>query len=208
MHKVKLNCKNVFAFTRYELKCDGRDSAISTVPGSSVSAIELKDGSDSTDLSKIQAVQFTFATVKFIPTGIKALLPSLKVVWFHTCGLLAVNKQNLKEFGESLTALNLQKNNLISIDADLFEYNPNLNQIWLEDNPIRYIEPAFFTNVNRMGRDDLQLITLKRAGCIDQEAFGFSIRSTNWNNEKCNDKTAKTETQNVIKEALCDEAKH
>lgn len=176
-------------------------SVISTFSDSTVFSVLHSNKTEITELSDIKALELSNAKLHFIPHGIRKHFPSLKFLIIEFCGLLSVNKENLKEFGDSLKELYLQRNNLISIDADLFEYNPNLLVFVLDDNPIRHIDPEFYTNLRNLKK--IEVGALRSAGCI-QNSFnifrGDNIAYFAWHNGKCNDITAKLETQALVKE--------
>lgn len=216
MNKIRISCSFIKEFhhpytNANRLTCSSYDDMLinSNIPGSSVSSVVHKNGSDVTDLEQIKVLQINSATVKFIPTGIKNKFINLEALQIYDSGLLSVDKENLRAFGSSLEFISFQKNKIISIDADLFEYNDNLKEINLRINPIRYIEPAFFTNLKNM--KNIQKVHISSSiGCINRE---FSKRFDNdfslfkWNNKTCTDLTARIETQHLISEALCVEAK-
>lgn len=178
-----------------QLTCDGGNSIKSTFSDTSVSSVVHNNNSEVKNLPQITALTINHATVKFIPSGIGKQFTNLKVLFIRSSGLLSVNKNNLKEFGSSLNFLDLYENKITSIDADLFEYNPNMEVIALDGNPFRHIEPEFFTNLKkfRVERIDIR----SRDGCIYQHfetSSGHNIATFKWNNEKCIDSTAKLET--------------
>lgn len=132
------------------LTCSGDHHSItSTFSRSSVTFVVHSNKSEATNLAEITGLRITGATVKFIPSGIGSKFINLKTLGIWSCGLLSVKKENLKEFGNWLEEVNISLNKLKSIDTDLFEYNPNLKVIFLNDNPIRYID-EFFTNLKNL----------------------------------------------------------
>lgn len=212
MHKVSIICDKIKENTKsvigYPLTCHVDESMTSTIPGSSVSSVKQRNGTDLTNRAQIEALNINRATVKFIPTGIKKKFPHLKVLRIIYSNLQSVNKENLKEFGGLLEILSLRMNDITFIEADLFEYNPNIIGIWLNGNLIRHIEPKFFTNVKNLKK--IGWLGMSVAGCMDQSFTadeGDKIATFKWNNEKCTHGIAKAETQHLIKAALCAEAK-
>lgn len=206
MHKVEIVCASFGSLMKI-LVCIGDRSASSTIPGSSVSSIVHTDRSDMTDHPQIEGFYIKRGSIKFIPTGIRNKFSNLKLLMIDETGLLRLNKENLKEFGTSLEILGLPFNKLISIDADLFEYNLNLKTMWLHDNPIRHIEPAFFANLKNLRNP--QYIDLVSAGCMSQLFHSGSVHDIaklEWMNQNCIDDSARNETHNLINDALCWEA--
>lgn len=192
------------------LTCVGDNSTISEYPGISVTSVfDTSKNSTITNLENIQGLFIAKAPLfKFIPSGIKRIFPNLKAIIIESSGLLCVNKEDLKEFGSSLQYLELFRNLLTFIDANLFEYNQNLTFINLSFNPLRYIEPAFFTNLKII--KSLEQIHLNIVGCMDQyfaTASGHNIKTFIWSHEGCSDESAKTEMQNFINNEACSEVK-
>lgn len=192
------------------LTCVGDNLTISEYPGISVTSVfETSNNSTITNLEQIQGIFIAKAPlIKFIPSGIKRNFPNLKAIIIESSGLLSINKEDLREFGISLQYLELFRNLLTFIDANLFEYNQNLTFINLSSNPLRYIEPAFFTNLKIM--KSLEQIHLSTVGCMDQyfaTIVGHNIKTFEWSHEGCSDESAKTEKQNFMNNELCSEAK-
>lgn len=181
------------------MTCDADTSITSSFTDSSVTSVVLSSKSKVKNLEEIKFLDITNAKVKFIPTDIKSQLMNLKALRVSSCGLLSINKENLKEFGISLEFLCLHGNKIISIDEDLFDYNPNLRVIFLASNPIRYIDPHFFTSLTKLGK--LEDVGLDSANCINQKFSASNDRNIatfEWNNQDCTDITAKVDTQNLI----------
>lgn len=193
---VEIICSTIETFIWNYLgpvqRCLVDKSTMSKFPDSSVSSVIHSNKSHVTNLAQITALEIQGAKeVRFIPYGIKSKLPNLKGLSMNACGLLSVNKDNLKEFGTSLEGLFLTDNKLISIDANLLEHNPNLKVISLHTNPLRHINPEFFANLKSL--ENLKAVYLNPAGCISQDfdtSYGHDIAIFKWNNEKC------TEPQN------------
>lgn len=202
---VEIICAKVtnekWSDAEFHLTCEGDNATTSNFPDSSVSSVLHSNRSEVANLPDIIGLSFREVTMKFIPLGIKFKLVNLKVLQIYDCGLLGINKENLQEFGSSLEGLHLQINKITSIDADLFAYNPNLKYIGLFDNPIRYIEPEFFTNLKHL--KGLKFLDLETSSCMNQTFSavenGHDITTFVWQNENCTDTTAHDETQNLFK---------
>lgn len=181
------------------ITCEGDSSISSIFSYSSVSSVEFSDESDESKIDQITALSIQDAAVKFIPSDIKSHFTILQALQIIKCGLLSVNKENMEELGNSLLFLSLSDNKLMSIEADLFEYNPNLKVINLSDNPIRYIDPKFFTNLESL--INLEIVQLNDATCMNEEfnaSTDLNIAAFKWNNEDCTDETAIDDTQKLI----------
>lgn len=212
MHKVEIICAGIlnshYAQIGTLLTCYGGASIKSTIPGASVSTVVHSNKMNVTNLPEITGLRIESASVKFIPIGIKSKLSNLKSLTIAFSGLLSVNSENLKEFGTSLEFLSLHDNSITSIDADLFQHNTNLRVVYLWGNPIRLIEPEFFTKLRNFKM--IASVEFSPGNCINQDfntQKNHHIETFKWNGEKCSDYTAKKETQNLIDKDLCYEAK-
>lgn len=214
-YEVEIICRRIrhvpyIDGTDFVCECYTDTSLSSVVPGSRVTSVvnfyrlEIPEKV----LSKLEAININQATVKFIPTGIKSRFTSLKALGITSCGLLSVNKEDLREFGESLDLLALDDNLLTSIDADLFDFNPNLRAISLGGNPIRYIESRFFTTLSRHKK--VELLTIGAPdGCLHKkcctlEKFGTNPKEFSWNDAECNDKSARVQTKKLLNDINCE----
>lgn len=215
MHTVNLVCSSIEHFNWFKrmiygdsVKCVADESITWTMPGASISLVLHRNGMKVTNLADIKRLEIYGATVNFIPTGIKRKFPNLRGLCIAASGLLSIDKENLREFGDTLENLDLYNNKLNFLDDDLFEFNRNLEVINLYENPIRHIENEFFTNLKKLRH--IERISLVSVGCISQlfrTSDGHTIATYKWNNGKCTDKTARDETQLSINKALCDEVK-
>lgn len=202
--KIEITCLTI-AKSGSSWTCNAGNSTISTIPGSSVSSFIYSNRTDVTNLSHFERLNIIGASLlKFIPTDIGSKLSNLKVLSIQFSGLLSVNKENLKEFGNSILIIDLESNKITSINADLIEFNPNLKSIYLQGNPLRFIEPAFFANLKKL--ESIECVDLLSAGCTDQFVYiheGLQNATIEWSTEDCTDESAKIETQNLINEASC-----
>lgn len=110
-----------------------------------------------------------------------------------------MTKDNLKELGNSLNTLDLSNNFLTSIEENLFEYNSNLVFVHLTGNPLRQIDPDFFTNLKKL-KTTCEVI-MSSAGCMNQFfhiLYDDDIATYKWHIENCFDLTAKLEAKKLI----------
>lgn len=212
-HSIEIICSEIgsFAFKTVgpTLTCKGGSAVTSKIPQSVVTSVQYSNGTTVKNLSEIIGLWIEDApSVKFIPTGIKRKFPNLNTLVIYKSGLLSVDKKNLKEFGHSLEYLNLGFNSLTFIDADFLEFNPNIRHVELLENPIRHIDPGFFTNLKNLQR--VTHVDFNSVGCMSQRfptASGNVMATFKWNNEECTDETARIDTENLIDEKLCLDAK-
>lgn len=186
------------------LSCDVDKSFRSIYSDAVISSVVHSSKSKVTNLAEITFLGFHEATVHFIPSGISSHFFNLKALHINVCGLLSINKEDLRTFGQSLEFLSLGNNALMAIDADLLEYNPHIKQIWLSGNPITHIDNAFFTNLKNL--KNIQVVEFDVANCINQNyktSSGHNIATFQWNNAGCTDYTAKAKIQDLISSSAC-----
>lgn len=175
------------------------DNFVVSTPDAFLSSVVGTDKSEIANIVDIEGLSIKRASVKFIPFGITQKFERLRALKIVDSGLLSVSKENLEQFGGSLIYFSAYDNKIAFIDADLFKYNRYLKFVDLGQNGLRFIEPAFFADVKKLPR--IRGVLLNRAGCINQQFsgdFGHKWSTFTWNNEKCNDLTAKVERENMI----------
>lgn len=202
--KVQITCDNVSSDDHRangeDLTC-WSDSMNVLTADVSVSSVVDKNNSDFANLTEVKEfVIHGSSIVKFIPNGISDKFPHLKAFKIYLSQLLSVGKDNLKGFGDSLENLDLYGNRITYIEADLLEYNTNLNYISFNYNPIRFIASEFFLNLKKL--KNVGVVWFGSAACIDQifdDSDGHKLSTFTWKKDNCIDVTAKTETENLIK---------
>lgn len=106
----------------------------------------------------------------YIPSGIADNFINLKVLIIVGCGLTSVRQSDLRPLTK-LIMLNLDSNNLKTIDKDLFEYNPNIETVSLKENRIKSVAVDVFTpltNLKYLNLKDNVCIQEKEATSVDQ----------------------------------------
>jgi len=101
-------------------------------------------------------VEYYFQNVatelKFFPQSITKFFKNVRDVTIRNTKITAITKEDLKIFGEQLRRLTFEKNNLEVIDADLFDYTPNLEYISLTNNKIKHVGSGIFNNLQKLTR--------------------------------------------------------
>lgn len=152
-----------------------------------------------TSIYEIKGLAIENLPMNSLPKGLKQKLPKLRAIDIKSCGLTSLNQDDMMPFGRDLISAAFWYNSLTSIDANVFEHNPNLKFIAFNGNPIKFIEPGFFENLAFMM--SLQQVKFSDAGCIDQNFFskiGHNIRNFDWNDRNCRFKTRPIPTPAVF----------
>lgn len=87
----------------------------------------------------------------YIPKGIDKFFKNLEFIEFGKCGLKAVSDEDFKPFTK-LKVLWLKDNELKSLGPGLFEFNPNLKSISLENNKINLIHQTVFDPIEDLDK--------------------------------------------------------
>lgn len=130
----------------------------------------------------------------FLPARIKKTLPNLKKIFIVNSGLIHLETNDMKQFGDDLKAADFHGNHLTALQNDLFSYNSNLKRVNLRGNPLKFIDPELCTNP----KIDLLLDNYYRVsydGCVFDRPFD----RTAW---RCGDdgKAERQENYNLIRE--------
>lgn len=154
--------------------------------------------------TKIESIHITsLSKVMFMPKGFKNenIMPTLKMLLLKEGNLQELKNSDLKQFGDDLIYLNLRGNKISSLDADLFEHNPNLEYVDLSENPLEYIEPGFFKNMRKM--KNLAIVRFENAGCMNQAISSSShddIVIKFWDFSKCTNETSLEDIENILQD--------
>lgn len=100
----------------------------------------------------------------FFPHGIEEFFKNLKAVYVYN-SLLSISAEDLRQF-PNLEHFRLFKNNLPSLDGDLFSFNPLLKYIDMTTNGIQHIGHDLVTHLN-----NLEELYLYENICISRTAY-------------------------------------
>lgn len=193
---LKIECKNISStqwkfMNRKYITC--RDWPIFMVvdkPDMEISEVLHQDGSEVTNLYRIEVLWIEFAQMYFMPNGIKMKFLNLKAIKISKCFLKYLNRKNMRQFGSDLEHAIFNDNQISILGADLFQFNPNLKEINFDMNPLKFIDPGFFENIKIL--QHIKYVSFLNSQCIDQ---GFTldehgdIQSYIWNDENCRNST-------------------
>lgn len=100
----------------------------------------------------------------FMPKRFEKFFKNIRGIIIYKSGLKFITKEDLKPF-PMLKTLYIIENKLTVIQPDLFEFNPKLTFIELNDNRIRSIAPGTFDAI-----DDLEELHMTGNVCISKGA--------------------------------------
>jgi Leucine rich repeat len=101
-------------------------------------------------------------TVYYMPKFTDLLAQRLQVLYIENCRLKVVSKKDLEQFPH-LKYLSLTRNDLEVLDGDLFDFNLELEKMWLIGNSrLRFIEANLLDSLPKLWHANFVV-----AGCID-----------------------------------------
>jgi hypothetical protein len=88
-------------------------------------------------------------TINFMPRGLNEMFPNLIIIRIVRSKLKVIRQADLQPFPE-LKYLDLNSNDIKTIERDLFKYNPLLLVIYIEYNKINRVHPNVFDHLNQL----------------------------------------------------------
>lgn len=148
-------------------------------------------------ISETELIHFDVPSeVYSIPKNLKGKFPNLKALRFDGQPIKVIKSADLKQFGDDLETLMVNKGKVEFLEKNLFEYNPKLKFFQLNDNPLKYIEPGFLDNIEAMQKTmQLKTVTLIGLTCIDEadkDLLTLKDKALN-----CNDRSVMLNTTNI-----------
>lgn len=136
--------------------------------------------------SKHWTLDIWYVRINYIPINLKAILPKLRAINFWNVRLLSINHQNMHQFGDSLESVHFGRNQLTSLDGNLFKNNLNLKHISFAENPITHIDRKFFKTLKKM--KNIKYVDLSNLKCMDHyydKSIHGAIAAFKWKNSEC-----------------------
>lgn len=141
-----------------------------------------KAGTELFDTGPVELLSIESESVKFVPADVKKNFPKLRKFEIIHSGLIHLEREDMRQFGSDIISVSFWKNSLTALEGDIFDFNTNLEYIGLDQNPLKFINPALFQSFKRRS---LKLVEIKNSTCIDQVSRKLS--SVQWKYSKCND---------------------
>jgi Leucine-rich repeat (LRR) protein len=103
-------------------------------------------------------------TVNYMPRGLNDVFPNLDAITIKNSHLKEIRQTDLQPFSK-LKVLDLDKNDIETIERDLFKFNLQLQVIFLTDNKIRRVHPNVFDHLNK-----LRYLDMGYNACVNEYA--------------------------------------
>ena len=82
--------------------------------------------------------------IHYFPNGIEKTFKSIAFIRIHSCELKEIHQSDLKPFPK-LTELHLAHNEIEILEQGFFDFNPDLEMTYFDNNKITQISPNIFT---------------------------------------------------------------
>jgi Leucine-rich repeat (LRR) protein len=87
--------------------------------------------------------------IRFIPSGIGAIFPNLRILYVQSCKIKALSRKNFRGLNE-LATMSLTENEIAFIDEDTFYDVPKLYSLRVNGNRLKTVPLNLFVNSPRL----------------------------------------------------------
>ena len=107
---------------------------------------------ENTKIDKVNKVEpvvgfsITYKTCHYFPQNIDKFFNNLTILEIHSSDLQEVRQHDLKPFTK-LKGLFLSNNSIHILEKNIFKYNEDLQVVWLNMNPLKYMDPNIFDHL-------------------------------------------------------------
>lgn len=129
-------------------------------------------------------------SIKFVPAVISKYFSNLAYFDMSSVGLTHLEMEDMRQFSDKLIIANFERNKLKALEADVFEFNTNLEEVKLNGNKLlSFINPVLFKNLKSM--KNIKKIYLSNSNCINYSELQPKTGVCNY--EKCNNASEQSE---------------
>lgn len=141
------------------------DATVINTDSSSLESVtgDHESGKSNDDAEYLYINQQNLASV---PEGIDVFFKNLDALLVRSSSLASISANDLRPFPR-LLFLYLDRNQLTTIDGDLFTYTPLVQLVYFSSNQIQHIGHGLVTSLN-----SLRTLNFKNNVCINQSAVG------------------------------------
>lgn len=140
------SCTSEYTSRKYGYSCQSTDLMILSEDDRTIEFVFSKTHM----FDKVKQVIFERSTIHYIPLGLNYVFENMDTLDISYAQLKTISKEDLEQFGQNLRVLWLNFNELEKLNADLFIYTPNIEELMLTNNKIRAIESGSLDNLNRL----------------------------------------------------------
>lgn len=114
----------------------------------------------------VRGVMITDTTCHFVPKGLEKVFVNIEALQIYNSKLRSITQQDLEPF-PNLLAIHMNANNLISLESNLFRYNPKLRHVNFGYNHLRIIPFDIFDSI-----EDLKDVYFNGNVCVSSQGVG------------------------------------
>jgi len=142
--------------------CDVNNNPnIITEESADISSVNgIQEGSKSND--DVLGFYALSRTIQFFPKGLNKFFKNIKMITISSCQLKEIHQSDLKVFPD-LVYFDLESNEIEVIEAGLFDFNPNLQLVGIQESKIIHIDPNVFDHLNKLSN-----FWFYSVPCVDQ----------------------------------------
>lgn len=154
IQSLVLNCGYESEKGFHAYSCAANNSVLTTsADNREISKVQGQHLSEKNNYN-VKVFQSDNKEIKFFPRKITKFFENVETVLVNDGNLQEITKHDLEQFGAKLIRLMLSRNRIEVIDADLFEYNKNLETFYIDDNKIKHIETSAFNELKLLNSID------------------------------------------------------
>ncbi|CAG9811362.1 unnamed protein product [Chironomus riparius] len=137
-----------------KINCDYKFSSWTTFERSFICDVAndpkiIEENTKIDEVNKVEPVvgfSISYKTCHFFPQNIDKFFKNLTILEIHSTDLQEIKQHDLKPFTK-LKGLFLSNNSIHIIEKNIFKFNPDLQVIWLNMNPLKYMNPNVFDHL-------------------------------------------------------------
>jgi len=127
---------------------NNKDPSITTRESATITSFSDNHISEKTH-SDIEGIDFSYRTINYFPRGLETFSKNIKAIQIFQCKLKEIHQEDLKPLPK-LIYINMHTNYLEVLEEGLFDFNPDLEFIQLNQNQIVQIGPKVFDHLSKL----------------------------------------------------------
>lgn len=164
-----------FKDSYYGYKCEAKSLQITAKDGDRYVKRVYGQHVERKSYDDVKVFYSGYMTVNYFPQNLEKNLRRLETIQIDHANLKEITSDDLRPFGARLRNLWLGSNDIEIIKDDLFQYNPNIEWIYLEYNKIKNVESGAFENLQKLHNLNFINNPCHSGQASDQPAVNFLI---------------------------------
>lgn len=170
---ISINCDydtgTIWEFTVVSYyRCSVTNLVVTTAPYQTITSITGTHSSGLSSNDQVNYIKLQSKEVNYFPRGLATQFVNIEILSINSCHLKKIDKCDIKSWS-NLKVLNLQKNDLESLNSDLLQANTALEVIYLGSNQIKTVGLDIFKPL-----ENFKFAQFSGNICIQTDAYGFT----------------------------------